>query len=150
MTGTVEDLPSSQRQVALALVNRLRHDLGKYVSFQARWVGPSASDQELADAVRADLVETRRGPAGVVSARQLWAEIRPALTGQGLLDGEGVDLSLDPAISEIDAALDQIAALSEAWGAGEPVAVRQAAELARAIQGSCAAMLRRVRVGVEG
>ncbi len=63
---------------------RAKHDLGKYVAFQLRWLAPDASDGELLEALRADVLNTRRGPAGRESAVELWSRLRPTLAGADL------------------------------------------------------------------
>lgn len=60
---------------------RARHDLGKYISFAARWVEPSADTEELRRALREDIDKTRKGPSGVHGAVALWAELRIPLQG---------------------------------------------------------------------
>ncbi|MBN2798957.1 MAG: hypothetical protein JXX28_07395 [Deltaproteobacteria bacterium] len=63
----------------VALVGRLRHDLGRYMAFQLRAVGDGAPHTLLCEALRADLLQTRRGPAGVERAVDLWDRALPAL-----------------------------------------------------------------------
>lgn len=60
---------------------RAKHDLGKYVAFQLRWLGAQASDAELLEALRADVLNTRRGPSGSESAMALWERLRGDLVG---------------------------------------------------------------------
>lgn len=62
-----------------AAAKRAKHDLGKYVAFEARWLPPEASDAELLEALRADLLQTRRGPDGSEGAAAIWARLRPTL-----------------------------------------------------------------------
>lgn len=64
--------------------DRARHDLGKYVCFQARGLGEDASEAELRDALAQDLRRTRSGPAGVRGVAELWAELRPPLAAAGV------------------------------------------------------------------
>lgn len=61
-----------------------RHDLGKYLSFQARWARDSGDVEELRAALRADIHETRRGPLGVHGAEALWGEFRPGFVAAGV------------------------------------------------------------------
>jgi hypothetical protein len=76
------------------------HDLGKYVRFEQRWLPEGCSDAELLDALRADVLETRRGRTGVESAPQLWARLRPALQ----------DLADRAEMQQVDAATAVLAA----------------------------------------
>jgi hypothetical protein len=100
-------LPALRQQLA-----DLRHDLGKYVAFQLRWLPPEPSDAELREALAADLGRTRAAGGEVESAPLLWARLRPALVGACALDGGGeVDLRDDPDLIAIDAAISLIAEL---------------------------------------
>ena len=58
---------------------RLKHDLGKYIAFQVRYLPPGASASERREALAADLLGTRRGPEGVRDAPSVWAEFRATL-----------------------------------------------------------------------
>ena len=124
-----------------------KHDLGKYVTFQTRWLGADASEEERLDALRADLLETRRGPDGTVDALAVWAEFRPILHGEQALPGAGrIDLR----------ALPEVRALGDAMRALEPVvralrggsagagALQGGTEGARVVAMSCQELQRRV------
>lgn len=62
----------------------VRHDLGKYVSFQLRWLPEDAPDAELLDALRNDVLQTRRGPSGTESAPEIWKRLRPGVASLDL------------------------------------------------------------------
>lgn len=69
---------------------RAKHDLGKYVAFQLRWLAPDCSDAELLEALQADVLNTRRGPDGSESAMSIWNRLKPELAGaevQAVEDG---------------------------------------------------------------
>ncbi len=93
----------------------LRHDLGKYVTFEVRFLDPAAPDADLRAALRRDLLETRRGADGAESAWDLWARLRP-----GILDGDPDVALLDDLLARLRAvdldgprpALDSAAALA--------------------------------------
>ena len=70
-----------------------RHDLGKYVCFEQRWLPEGASDEELLEALRADVLETRRSRQGVETAPQIWARLRGPLAD--LPQAARVDASVD-------------------------------------------------------
>ena len=55
---------------------RARHDLGKYVCLEARFVGPEGSAEELRAALLADLRRTNRGPSGDEDVATVWARVR--------------------------------------------------------------------------
>ena len=77
----------------------LRHDLGKYVSFEARFVGAEGPEGELRAALRKDLHRTREARGQVESAWELWARLKP----------EGLDQ--EPEVQRVQAALDALALL---------------------------------------
>ena len=77
----------------------LRHDLGKYVSFEARFVGAEGPEGELRAALEKDLHRTREARGRVESAWELWARLKP----------EGLDQ--EPEVQRIQAALDALALL---------------------------------------
>jgi len=54
----------------------LQHDLGKYLALPVTMLPADATDGELSGAVRGALLETRRGPAGTRSAREIWGAFR--------------------------------------------------------------------------
>jgi hypothetical protein len=96
----------------------LRHDLGKYICFETRFVGIDAPETALREALKADLERTRcrRNPDGVEiteSAWDLWARIRPG------------SLKDDPDITEIDALIGR---LSTADLSADVDALRKTAE----------------------
>jgi hypothetical protein len=90
---------------------RARHDLGKYICFQARWLEPGTPVDTLRDALRDDLLRTRRGPDGTQDAVAVWAELREALAPAGV---ERVD-ALMATLADRAARLDTLdaAALAE-------------------------------------
>lgn len=80
-----------------------RHDLGKYVCFETRWVGIDGSQEDLSAALCADLLRTRSASGVVVDAVSLWEQLRPGLEGVGETD---VDLrAVDQAMEDIAQAL---------------------------------------------
>ena len=61
----------------------LVHDLGKYMVFETRMLGPDASDEALLMALKMDLYETRKrtDPGGAVvseTAWSVWDRLRPS------------------------------------------------------------------------
>jgi len=85
-----DKLDPVDHEALLELVARLKHDLGKYIAFQIRWVDDTAPVSERRRALEADLLETRRGPSGTVDAHAVWLEFRPALYGEEPLPGRAV------------------------------------------------------------
>ena len=88
----------------------LRHDLGKYVVFQLRWLPPEPSEDDLREALEADLARTRSGGGRIESAPAIWARLRLGLVGlEPLIDGSVVELGADADLLAIDAAIATIA-----------------------------------------
>ncbi|MCB9674642.1 MAG: hypothetical protein H6737_05955 [Alphaproteobacteria bacterium] len=98
-------MPAPTLDALLDHTSRLKHDLGKYVRFQGRWLPPDATVEARREALAADLLHTRRGPDGSVDAATVWAEFSGVLTGQVPLAGEPIDLSDDPDVAAILAAM---------------------------------------------
>ena len=87
-------------------LSRLKHDLGKYIGLQSRWLGADASLSQRVSALRKDLLETRRSPEGTWDAVCLWQQFRPLLMGlEPLIDGTQVNLSDDPDVLVIENAM---------------------------------------------
>lgn len=104
--------PNARAALAKSL-RALRHDLGKSLSLQLRFAGDSASEAERAEALREDVCRTRRGPAGVVSAFDLFDGAWPWMVGLAdVPDAPGVrvDLSPDPAAIGLQAAIEALRA----------------------------------------
>jgi hypothetical protein len=114
-----------------------KHDLGKYVAFQIRWLPPDAPAAELLEALRADVLQTRRGPDGAEAAHALWRRLRPGL------DPLGADpdlLAVDRAVAALEAAAPGLAA-----GALDGEALAAVADEARAVARHLAALFKRLR-----
>ena len=138
------------REALAAHLSRLRHDLGKYVSLQVRWLGDDADPASLREALAADLLATRRGPSGTVDALALWAEFRPALFGEAPLpDGPTVDLTGDADLARLDAGMAEIALAIAGLRAGDLDAegVRRGAGAAARVAEACRALWARARGG---
>lgn len=84
-----------------------RHDLGKYICMNQRWLEEDAPHAQGVEALQADLLRTQSGPAGDRSAFELWMELGPPLHGSG------------PEVSTVDAALGRLAAHRSAIEAGQ-------------------------------
>ena len=98
----LDALDPHARDALAALAGRLKHDLGRYVAMQARWLGPDADAATKQAALRDDLLATRRGPDGSVDAVAVWAPSADALLGrEELASGIVVDLTHDPDVQRI-------------------------------------------------
>ncbi len=142
-------LDNAHRRALFDHVSRLKHDLGKYVSLRVRWLSDDAGAAERRDALTSDLLATRHGPDGVQGAVSVWDGFRPALVGQGDLDGGlRVDLSDDPEVVRLDRAM---AIVSRVAGALDAVAdtagdLAEGEAAAREVADACRTLYRRVRV----
>ncbi len=76
----LDDIHPAEAAALLDVVTRLKHDLGKYVALQVRWLGDDVEPQERVAALRADLLSTRRGPDGSRPATAVWADFAPLLS----------------------------------------------------------------------
>ncbi len=116
-----------------------KHDLGKYVAFQARWLPPEASDADWLEALQADVLHTRRCKEGSEDAASLWSRLRRPLAG---LEG-------DADLAAVDAAIAALSELKPDLEAGILAShdLRRCGELARAVATHLATLHRRLRQG---
>ncbi len=116
-----------------------KHDLGKYVAFSARWLPPGTAGEELLEALRADVLHTRRSSAGSEDAVGLWTRLRPALAALGD----------DPDLLGVDRAVADLAGWMPGLAAGtlDDAELVACAERARAVTAHLAALHRRLRQG---
>ncbi len=127
----VEALDGPALQELWPLLEDLRHDLGKYIAFETRFLGAEAPEEELRRALRSDLLATRRGSAGVESAAQIWARLRPE------------QLADDPDVRTVDGALT---ALGEADLEVALDGLRSLAGLAQQVRQATRSLHERARV----
>jgi hypothetical protein len=96
-----------------AFLGRMKHDLGKYVSLQMRWLAEEASLEDRERALKADLLATRRGPQGTQDALSVYREFRPVLMGdEPLSAGIVMNLSAHPMVVSLDAAMEEVARIA--------------------------------------
>ncbi|MEQ1566047.1 MAG: hypothetical protein ABMA64_10450 [Myxococcota bacterium] len=119
-------------------VRALRHDLGKYVALQITSLPPDPTTEDLAEAVRADVLATRRGPDRTVAAVELWDAASPALRAA---------LADNPSFLLLDQAMEGLRRLGPAITADRPDRrdLEQAASCARAAADAVRALDRSVR-----
>ncbi|MFT4979977.1 MAG: hypothetical protein ACI8S6_005889 [Myxococcota bacterium] len=101
----------------------LRHDLGKYITFEVRFVGLDAPTEELRAAVQADVLQTDKRGGKAEPAWSVWARLRPPLPDD------------DADIATIDAAIKNMSSLSLA--SADRDGLLAAAALAVSVQASC-------------
>ncbi len=110
---TLDELEPASRLALHELALRLQHDVGKYVTLQARWLPADADVGARIEAARADLLRTARGPAGERDAMAVAEPFVAALVGEAALEegGSVVDLAEDPAVAEVLAAVAEVGRL---------------------------------------
>ena len=62
---------------------RARHDLGRYVALQTRFVGVDGEEADLLAALESDLLHTRRSPGATLGVAEVWAACRGDLEPAG-------------------------------------------------------------------
>lgn len=131
------------------LLARLKHDLGKYVALQQRWLPDGSSQHESEKALKADLLQTRRGPNGSQDAVSVWAEFRGQLLGHAPLpDGSRVDGSTDVDVRCIDDHMETIVLVIANLGKNEPLSadqIRDGFAAADAVARACQRLNKRAR-----
>jgi hypothetical protein len=142
------ELDAATRTDLVAHLARVRHDLGRYVALQQRWLGDDATAEARAEALAADLLATRRGPEGTTDAVTVWADLRPPLVGEAPLPGGAmVDLTGDADLERLDAAMRDVARAIEGLRAADASVVERGAAAAVEVAAACDALWRRWRTG---
>jgi hypothetical protein len=144
----LSSLSDEARRALEELAGRLRHDLGRYVAFQARWLPPDATPGERLQALRDDVLATRRGPDGATDAFRIWEPYDRILRGQApLAEGLVMDLTPLPQVRRIQDAIETLAGLRPGLEAGDlpPEQVEVGLDAARAIATACRRLHTRVR-----
>jgi hypothetical protein len=116
-------------------LDRLRHDLGKAIVRQVTWLGPDPDPAALREALTADLLATRRSPAGTVGAVALFDRLLPRL---GSIPRDDDWRRLDDAMQEIRVITG---ALEDGSASQEDVA--RGVRAARAVSDACRALHRK-------
>ncbi|HND32331.1 MAG TPA: hypothetical protein PLA94_20145 [Myxococcota bacterium] len=88
-------------------LTQARHDLGKYIALNLRWLPDAPTEEQLRAALITDLRATRSGGGVQEDAWSLWQRLRPGLTGYNL---EDLDSRMErirqalPGLEQLDAA----------------------------------------------
>lgn len=130
----VEDVPAAELEDLVEDLADLKHDLGKYVTFGVRFLGPEPGTEDLREALQGDLLRTARRPSGTESAWQVWARLRPD------------ELDDDPDVQRIDSL---VAALRGVDLAGDRATLDAAADRARAIAEATRSLHRRAAARLD-
>lgn len=148
MSAPFDSLSPEAWSALAAHVGRLKHDLGKYVALQQRWLPADAPSADRRAALRDDLLSTRRGPSGIQDALSVWQEFRPGLRGEvELPGGHRVDLSAHPVVRAVEEGMGVLAEVVAALRAGDvsDEQVLRGGEAAVAVSDGCRALERLVR-----
>lgn len=140
---------SAQREAIAAHARRLKHDLGKYIALRTRWLAEDAPPAEREQALRADLLETRRGPSGVSDAQAVWRGARAVFYGEAsLVRDVTVSLAELPELRRAEDGMRALAVVIEALRAGpcDAAVVSQGIVGAREVAEGCGALEQRLRV----
>jgi hypothetical protein len=130
----VEDVPRSDLEDLVEDLADLRHDLGKYVTFGVRFLGPDPALEDLRSALQGDLLRTARRGEATETAWELWARVRP----------EGLDG--DPDVERIDAGVQALRGADLSGGGAQLTA---AAEQARGIAEATRSLHRRAATRLD-
>jgi hypothetical protein len=126
----LDELDLAQVERLLPQLEDLRHDLGKYIQFEQRFLEEPVGESALRRALCADLLATRRGAQGSEAAWQVWERQRPAA-----LDG-------DPDVARIDACMVQLLAFDPASSLD---VLHEMAGVSRVVAASTRDLLQRAR-----
>ena len=133
--------PSTAVDDLCDLTARLKHDLGKYIAFQSRWLDGDSGVSDLRAALVADLLETHRGPDGSRSALEIWNQQRVHIEPL-LCDVLGED---DADWHEISAGMSHVERALPHLESADAAALGEAQSAAKAVSDGIARLHRRVR-----
>ena len=92
----LEELGQEELEQMIPLLRAIKHDLGRYICFERRFVEDSEDMGELRRALRSDIRMTRRSGDESETCWDIWTRLRPHL------------LNDDPDILIIDRAIEDI------------------------------------------
>lgn len=127
---SLAELDAEALEELLEDLTDLRHDLGKYITFETRFLEEGAGPEARRAALRKDMHRTREARGEVESAWQLWARLRP------------VEVAGEPEARRIAAALDELERLDLD---GPPEVLDRAQALCAEVAASTRALHGRVR-----
>lgn len=98
----LSELDASLWPALAGVCEHLRHDLGRYIAMQSRFVSPSADASTRRTALCDDLLATRRGPSGTLDAARIFAPAAAVLSGCAPIVGDRVvDLRAVPQVARL-------------------------------------------------
>ena len=96
----LEDVPLAALPDLIEDLSDLRHDLGKYILFEVRFLGPTTDTEALRSALLADIEQTHKRGDDVSAAWEVWQRLRPDMLA-GDEDVERIETSLE-ALRQLD------------------------------------------------
>jgi hypothetical protein len=131
----VKELTDEQLEDLSDTLADVRHDLGKYITFEVRFIGLDADTAALRQALKADLLQTDKRGDRVEAAWSVWARLRPGELGD------------DADVNAIDAALTALRALN--LDVLDREGLLAAAATAKDIQARSVALFRRCQAELD-
>ncbi len=133
-------------------VRRLKHDLGKYISLNTRWLPADARPQALREALRCDLLETRKADHRLENAWQIWERLGLPLLEAGTIAGdESVarwQSLLEPELARVATHMESIRQLIPLLDMASPGQLRRGAQAAIAVSRLLARLQKRIHLQV--
>ncbi len=128
----LEDVPAEALDELIEDLSDLRHDLGKYITFEVRFLGAEPETEALRAALRADILRTHQRGEEHSAAWQVWERLRPVML-EGDADFRRIEECL-ATLRSLDLAgpraeLEQAAALAGAVAEATRSLFRRAAAL---------------------
>ena len=131
----LEEHSPEKAESLMLKIRAIRHDLGRYICFEQRFVENVEDVEELRMALRSDLLSTRKKGAEIDSCSVLWQELRPN------------ELDADPDICAIDHAIEDIQTLDLN---GPMEELQRAQRLAECVRDACRRLMQRSLAFNEG
>ena len=124
----LEDVTAPALELLIEDLTDLRHDLGKYITFEVRFLGEDPQTEALRAALQADVMRTHKRGEDIATAWQVWERMRP-----NSLDGDADVVRID----------ENLAALRALDLDGPRETLEQAAACARTVAQACRSLHRR-------
>ena len=126
----IGEIPPAELETLVEDLADLQHDLGRYITFEVRFLDSKPDTEALRAALTADLLHTRRHGDAVEDCQAIWGRLRPTR-----LEG-------DPDLLALDLAME---ALRSADLAGDRPDLDRTAALANSVAQLTRSLLKRAR-----
>jgi hypothetical protein len=124
----LEDVPPEALEELTEDLSDLRHDLGKYITFEVRFLGSDPETEALRAALRTDILQTHKRGDVCATAWQVWERMRPTQ-----LAGD----------ADVDRVEESLAALARVNLTGSRVELEEAAGLAGEVAAATRSLFKR-------